>query len=190
MVIQFSIGQSLINSFILKIISVGQCVLQGSYCGLFLLNLLIIFINPLVFVNFFIFTIVAGQFIFFNNKIHKNVRDTQIAFTLSNRSSSGSSYNLFKHNCNNFSEDIAQFLCGVSIPKYILELPNQVLNSSLGAALPSLVSELEKSARPIAEEQDRFPHREASPDFEQLNSQIEEARSDVRLNGVNKDKKE
>lgn len=118
------------------------------------------------------------------------MRDTQIAFTLSNRSSSGSSYNLFKHNCNNFSEDIAQFLCGVSIPKYILELPNQVLNSSLGAALPALVSELEKSARPIAEEQDRFTHREASPDFEQLNSQIEEARSDVRVNGVNKDKKE
>lgn len=107
-----------------------------------------------------------------------------------NRFSRGSSYNLFKHNCNNFSEDIAQFLCGVSIPKYILQLPNEVLNTSLGAALPTLVAELEKSARPVAEEQERFVHREASPDFDQLNSQIEEARSDVRVNGVNKDKKE
>uniref|UniRef100_V5GPH0 Desumoylating isopeptidase n=1 Tax=Anoplophora glabripennis TaxID=217634 RepID=V5GPH0_ANOGL len=95
---------------------------------------------------------------------------------LSESTYAGSTYNLFKHNCNNFSQDIAQFLCGVSIPKYILELPNEVLNTSLGAALPALVAQLEKSARPIAEEQERFSHREQSPDFEQLNSQIEEAR--------------
>lgn len=95
---------------------------------------------------------------------------------LSESTYAGSTYNLFNHNCNNFSQDIAQFLCGVSIPKYILELPNEVLSTSLGAALPALVAQLEKSARPIAEEQERFTHREQSPDFEQLNSQIEEAR--------------
>lgn len=95
-----------------------------------------------------------------------------------------------KHNCNNFSEEIAQFLCGASIPKYILDLPNEVLSTSLGAALPALVAQLEKSARPIAEEQEKFHHREQSPDFDQLNSQIEEARSDVRVNGVSQDKKE
>ncbi|KAJ8948648.1 hypothetical protein NQ318_022716 [Aromia moschata] len=87
----------------------------------------------------------------------------------------GPTYSLFGHNCNNFSEDIAQFLCGGSIPKYILDLPNEVLNTSLGSALPALLAQLEKSARPIAEEQSRA-HREQSPDFDQLNSQIEEAR--------------
>ena len=94
---------------------------------------------------------------------------------------SGTTYDLFRHNCNNFSEDIAQFLCGASIPKYILDLPNEVLNSSLGPALPLLIGQLEKSARPIAEEQQRS--REHSPDFEQLNSQIEEVRSDKKSVG-------
>jgi hypothetical protein len=42
--------------------------------------------------------------------------------------------------------------------------------------LPLLIGQLEKSARPVSEEQTRS--REHSPDFEQLNSQIEEVRSD------------
>ncbi|XP_063904154.1 uncharacterized protein LOC135123444 isoform X2 [Zophobas morio] len=108
--------------------------------------------------------------------------DTQVPYSvfidyingLSESTWCGTTYDLFRHNCNNFSEDIAQFLCGASIPKYILDLPNEVLNSSLGPALPLLIGQLEKSARPIAEEQQRS--REHSPDFEQLNSQIEEVR--------------
>ncbi|CAH0563512.1 unnamed protein product [Brassicogethes aeneus] len=92
---------------------------------------------------------------------------------LSTTSYISSSYDLFKHNCNNFTEEIAQFLCGTSIPKYILDLPNEVLQSSLGATLSPLIAQLEKSARPIAEEQRSVPRDE---DFEQLNSQIEEAR--------------
>jgi hypothetical protein len=93
---------------------------------------------------------------------------------LSDSTWAGSAYSLLHHNCNNFSEEIAQFLCGCSIPKYILDLPNEVLNSSLGPALPLLIGQLEKSARPVSEEQTRS--REHSPDFEQLNSQIEEVR--------------
>lgn len=96
---------------------------------------------------------------------------------------SGSSYNLLHHNCNNFSEDIAQFLCGASIPKYILDLPNEVLQSALSSTIQALTLQLEKSARPAEEEEDRaranFLRRskEPSPDFEKLNSEIEEARS-------------
>lgn len=91
------------------------------------------------------------------------------------------SYNLFTHNCNNFSEEIAQFLCGASIPKYILELPNEVLNSVLGPALTVLGQQLEKSARPIDQEQSDghlFRRREPSPGLEQLASEVEEARSE------------
>ncbi|XP_060522161.1 uncharacterized protein LOC132699459 isoform X2 [Cylas formicarius] len=91
---------------------------------------------------------------------------------LSQTSYSPSSYNLLHHNCNNFSEDIAQFLCGSSIPKDILDLPNEVLNLTLAAAIPALVSQLEKSARPISEEQQQFS-REFSPD---LTREIEDAR--------------
>lgn len=90
----------------------------------------------------------------------------------------GQSYNLFHHNCNNFSNELAQFLCGTPIPKYILDLPNEVLNTSLSSVLVNLISQLESSARPIAEEQSNS-HKERSPDFEQLNSQIEEARSEI-----------
>lgn len=42
---------------------------------------------------------------------------------------SGSRYNLFKHNCNNFSNEVSQFLVGVSIPSYILELPDVIQNT-------------------------------------------------------------
>ncbi|ENN71084.1 uncharacterized protein LOC109544582 isoform X2 [Dendroctonus ponderosae] len=110
----------------------------------------------------------------------KHLGDTQVPYSvfieylagLSRSSYNGQSYNLFTHNCNNFSEEIAQFLCGASIPKYILDLPNEVLNSSLNTAVAALVGQLEKSARPIAEEQQRFS-RENSPD---LSKEIEEAR--------------
>ncbi|XP_057657439.1 uncharacterized protein LOC130894568 isoform X4 [Diorhabda carinulata] len=94
---------------------------------------------------------------------------------LSETTYAGCTYNLLHHNCNNFSEEIAQFLCGTSIPKYILDLPNEVLNSNLAANLLSLVTQLENSARPIREEQSNNI-KEPSPDFDQLNSQIEEAR--------------
>lgn len=82
-------------------------------------------------------------------------------------------------------------MCGASIPKYILDLPNEVLQGRLGPALHSLLSRLEHSARPVSE--DHLPtkdKKETSPDFEQLNSQIEEARSDDlnKINGHNKKK--
>ncbi|XP_050499548.1 uncharacterized protein LOC114329633 isoform X1 [Diabrotica virgifera virgifera] len=109
--------------------------------------------------------------------------ETQVPYTvfidylkgLSESSFAGNTYSLLHHNCNNFSHDIAQFLCGASIPKYILDLPNEVLNTSLGPSFLALVSRLENSARPIREEQ-TSSIKEPSPDFDQLNSQIEEAR--------------
>lgn len=53
----------------------------------------------------------------------------------------GSNYNLIKHNCNTFSEDLCQFLCGTSIPKYILDLPQEVLSTPLGQRLASIIGE-------------------------------------------------
>ena len=40
-------------------------------------------------------------------------------------------YNLLKHNCNTFSNEVAQFLVGTTIPQYILDLPNDVMNCPL-----------------------------------------------------------
>ena len=44
-------------------------------------------------------------------------------------------YNLLNHNCNNFSEEAAQFLAGARLPSYILELPKEVMNSPIGALI-------------------------------------------------------
>lgn len=42
-------------------------------------------------------------------------------------------YSLLSHNCNNFSNEVAQFLVGATIPDYILDLPNIVMSSPMGA---------------------------------------------------------
>nr|CAB3499407.1 unnamed protein product [Digitaria exilis] len=44
-------------------------------------------------------------------------------------------YNLLTHNCNNFSNEAAQFLAGTTVPSFILELPKEVMNSPVGALI-------------------------------------------------------
>ncbi|RWS25042.1 hypothetical protein B4U80_04571 [Leptotrombidium deliense] len=44
-------------------------------------------------------------------------------------------YDLFHHNCNNFSNEVATFLVGKGIPKEIVDLPNEVLSTPLGQIL-------------------------------------------------------
>jgi hypothetical protein len=44
-------------------------------------------------------------------------------------------YSLMCHNCNNFSEELSQFLLGTGIPEYILRLPEDVLSSPMGPML-------------------------------------------------------
>lgn len=44
-------------------------------------------------------------------------------------------YSLLTHNCNNFSNEVAQFLVGASIPDYILNLPNEIMSSPMGALI-------------------------------------------------------
>ncbi|CAG9136606.1 unnamed protein product [Plutella xylostella] len=88
----------------------------------------------------------------------------------------GNTYNLISHNCNNFSEEIAQFLCGAHIPAEILELPERALPPALRAALPALLDRL-LPAQPNTEPNAARSSREDSPDYELLNDQIEEARA-------------
>ena len=45
------------------------------------------------------------------------------------------SYNLLTHNCNNFSNEVSQFLVGKGIPDYILQLPSEAMNSPMGGLL-------------------------------------------------------
>lgn len=53
-------------------------------------------------------------------------------------------YDLWKHNCNNFSNDLATFLVGKGIPDHILHMPDAVLESPLGRMLlPALNQQVE-----------------------------------------------
>lgn len=56
-------------------------------------------------------------------------------------------YNLLRHNCNNFSNEVAQFLVGTTIPDYILQLPNEVMNSPMGAMILPMIQQLEMTMR-------------------------------------------
>ncbi|XP_065349319.1 uncharacterized protein LOC135945509 isoform X4 [Cloeon dipterum] len=56
-------------------------------------------------------------------------------------------YDLFRHNCNTFSNEVSQFLCGTEIPKYIIDLPQEILNTPLGAAIQPLLDSLGGNSR-------------------------------------------
>ncbi|KAF8394128.1 hypothetical protein HHK36_020334 [Tetracentron sinense] len=56
-------------------------------------------------------------------------------------------YSLLSHNCNNFSNEVSQFLVGAAIPDYILQLPNEVINSPMGALILPMIQQLETTLR-------------------------------------------
>lgn len=94
--------------------------------------------------------------------------------------SRGSHYNLLKHNCNNFSEALCQFLCGVSIPKYILDLPSEFLSTPLGQSIAPLIASLDtpREGGTTFSFEPQVAQRAASPGFDELNSEIEQARQE------------
>ncbi|KIW33160.1 uncharacterized protein PV07_00031 [Cladophialophora immunda] len=51
------------------------------------------------------------------------------------------SYDLFLHNCNNFTQDLAMFLVGKSIPDEIRSLPETFLNTPIGQMLRGQIDE-------------------------------------------------
>ncbi|OAK93917.1 DUF862-domain-containing protein [Phaeosphaeriaceae sp. SRC1lsM3a] len=58
------------------------------------------------------------------------------------------SYDLFMHNCNNFSNDFAMFLVGKGIPEHITSLPQTVLDTPFGQMLRP---QIDAAMRPITQ---------------------------------------
>ncbi|XP_062221591.1 uncharacterized protein LOC133920950 [Phragmites australis] len=56
-------------------------------------------------------------------------------------------YRLLTHNCNNFSNEVAQFLVGAVIPDYILNLPAEVMSSPMGPLIMPMIQNLEATLR-------------------------------------------
>lgn len=81
-----------------------------------------------------------------------------------------------RHNCNTFSEELCQFLCGTSIPKFILDLPYDLLSTPIGQTLAPLIESLNTPANGTFSFEPQITPREGSPGFDQLNLEIEQAR--------------
>merc|ERR1719167_1322701 len=54
----------------------------------------------------------------------------------------GDRYDLFHHNCNNFSNETAQFLVGRGIPQHILDLPGEILRTPMGQMLAPMLQQM------------------------------------------------
>lgn len=50
-------------------------------------------------------------------------------------------YDLWRHNCNNFTNDFATFLVGRGIPSHITDMPQTVLNSPMGRLLQPAIDD-------------------------------------------------
>lgn len=68
------------------------------------------------------------------------------------------SYDLFAHNCNNFTNDYAMFLVGRGIPDHITNLPKRVLDTPFGQMLKP---QIDASMRAVT--QAPVPHRDRLP---------------------------
>jgi thiol-disulfide isomerase/thioredoxin len=70
------------------------------------------------------------------------------------------SYDLFMHNCNNFSNDFAMFLVGKGIPEHITSLPQTVLDTPFGQMLrPQLDSAMRSMTQAPLPPQSSLPQR-------------------------------
>lgn len=56
-------------------------------------------------------------------------------------------YDLWTHNCNNFSNDFATFLVGKGIPSHIANLPDTVLNSPFGRLMRPMIDDMVRNGR-------------------------------------------
>ncbi|XP_073976923.1 uncharacterized protein isoform X5 [Rhodnius prolixus] len=86
----------------------------------------------------------------------------------------GDAYHLLNHNCNNFSDTLSNFLVGTGIPSHILNLPDEIINTPFGATIRPFIEQFVTNSPSL----ERIK-REISPEFLQLNSDIEAARNDI-----------
>lgn len=56
-------------------------------------------------------------------------------------------YDLWRHNCNNFSNDFATFLLGKGIPDRITNLPQQVLDTPFGRMLQPMMDDMVRKSK-------------------------------------------
>jgi len=137
----------------------------------------------------------------------ENLGDTQLPYsvfldyllTIGENKFKAGSWDLVNLNSNSFSDELSQFICGQGLPKYILELPPDMRTT------PEICTQMGRISAPqfsgislglISESRTGRARREESPEFEQLQAQIDALRADQlsleqRRNAINaKEEKE
>ena len=71
-------------------------------------------------------------------------------------------YDLFLHNCNTFSNEVAQFLTGKKIPSHITDLPQEVMSTPFGA----MISQFFQNVRVHPDNTSTTPENNFTPDLE------------------------
>lgn len=61
-------------------------------------------------------------------------------FGLGSSTYANGTYDLFHHNCNNFTNELANFLFGKGIPEEIIKLPHEILDTPLGKTLAGFLN--------------------------------------------------
>jgi len=137
----------------------------------------------------------------------ENLGETQLPYsvfldyllTIGENKFKAGSWDLVNLNSNSFSDELSQFICGQGLPKYILELPPDMRTT------PEICTQMGRISAPqfsgislglISESRTGRARREESPEFEQLQAQIDALRADQlsleqRRNAINaKEEKE
>ena len=77
-----------------------------------------------------------------------------------------SRYDLFHHNCNNFSHETAQFLVGRGIPQHIVDLPGEILATPMGQMLAPMLQQMTPSGTSIPRAKRTGGFMRIMPDFQ------------------------
>jgi len=77
----------------------------------------------------------------------------------------GHKYDLFKHNCNNFSNTVAKFLSGRQIPQYILDLPERFLRTPVAQMIRPWIEQMTPQNVGGQPPQPSAPREEAATNF-------------------------
>ena len=62
-----------------------------------------------------------------------------------------STYDVFNHNCNNFTDEVANLVLGHGIPSHIIDLPKEFLATPLGKSLAPMMMGMQNNLQPSSE---------------------------------------
>jgi hypothetical protein len=54
-------------------------------------------------------------------------------------------YNVLEHNCNNFTDEVANVLIGTGIPKDIVDLPKIFLATPMGKSFAPMIQQMQQN---------------------------------------------